>query len=145
MEFAGNDTLGLIVGTAANDVLTGTATDDLMFGMGGSDVLNAGNGNDILVGGTNGASTSGVYEDEFDTPSFGNTNGTTNWGPDWVETNDSGGVTAGQIRIDDGNNVLRFYGGAGQNGAEITRQVDLSSATTATITYDFDADNLDGA
>jgi Ca2+-binding RTX toxin-like protein len=140
-------TVGLIVGTEANDVLTGTTGDDLMLGLGGNDVLNGGDGNDILVGGPSTAGSSGNYADDFNTGSFSNSDGTTNWDPDWAETNDSGGATTGQIRIDGagGNNVLRFNGGDGQNGAEITRQVDLSGAATATITYNFDADSLDGA
>ncbi len=56
-----------------------------------------------------------------------------------METNDSGGAAAGQIRIDEGNsNVLRFHGGtvaANFNGAEITRSFNLSGANTATISY----------
>ena len=139
--------MNIIVGTPNNDILNGTLQDDLLLGLGGNDVLNGGDGDDILVGGTNVAVSGGTYLDQFTNASFGNSNGTTNWDPDWVETNDSGGVTAGQIRIDEGNsNLLRFHGGtpaANFNGAEITRVVDLSSATTATITYSYDADNLD--
>ena len=126
--------LGIIVGTPNNDVLTGTAQDDLILGLAGNDVLNGGAGNDILVGGANGPNTGGTFADPFTTLSAA-----------WVESNDGTGTT-NQIRIDDGNsNLLRFHGGTGMNGAEITRAFDLSSATTATITYDYDADNLDGA
>ena len=145
VQFSEGASLGIIVGTPGNDVLNGTPTDDLILGLEGNDILNGGDGNDILVGGPSTAAASGSYADNFDTASFGTSTGATAWDPDWVETNDSGGVTGGQIRIDDGNNVLRFYGGAGQNGAEITREVNLSSATSITITYDYDADNLDGA
>ena len=147
VQFATGNALNIIVGTPNNDTLNGTLQDDLLLGLGGNDVLNGGDGDDILVGGTNVAVSGGTYLDQFTNASFGNSNGTTNWDPDWVETNDSGGVTAGQIRIDEGNsNLLRFHGGtpaANFNGAEITRVVDLSSATTATITYSYDADNLD--
>ena len=38
------------------------------------------------------AHAGGTYADNFNTSSFGNSTGTTNWDPDWVETNDSGGV-----------------------------------------------------
>ncbi|MDB5539512.1 MAG: hypothetical protein JWQ89_1239 [Devosia sp.] len=126
-------TLGIIVGTPNNDVLNGTAGDDLMLGLAGNDVLNGGAGNDILVGGPNGPATGGTFADPFTTINAA-----------WVESNDGAGAT-NQVRIDDGNsNLLRFHGGAGMNGAEITRAFDLSSANTATITYDFDADGLDG-
>ena len=48
--------------------------------------------------------------------------------------------------IDDGTDALRFYGGtnaADYNGAQITRTINLSTATTATITYSANPDNLD--
>lgn len=87
----------------------------------------------------------GQYLDNFNNDSFGNSNGSTNWGPDWVEANDSGGVTSGQIRIDDGNNVMQFIGGNGNNynGAQITRAVDLTGATTASLTYSVQENGLD--
>lgn len=85
--------------------------------------------------------TPGEYQDEFTQAALGNSHGTTNWVPDWVETNDSGGVTSGQIRIDEGNsNVLRFHNG---DGAEITRTVDLAGAVTATLSFSANPDNLD--
>ena len=82
----------------------------------------------------------GQFADSFDAPSFGNSNGTTDWAPDWVETGDSGGVTSGQIQIDNGNNVLRLSGtgpggAAGNNGAAITRTMDLSGASSATVSF----------
>ena len=147
IKFTGDDpdsTLNIIVGTPGNDTLNGTADADLILGLGGNDVLNGGAGNDILVGGPNSVAAGGIYLDSFNTASFTNSNGATPWTTAWAETNDGTG-TANQIRIDDGNNVLRFYGGTGMNGAEITRVADLSSATSATITYTYDADNLEGA
>jgi Ca2+-binding RTX toxin-like protein len=145
-QFATGNALNIIVGTSGPDVLTGTAQDDLILGLDGADTINAGAGDDILVGGP-GVALNGEYEDNFNTSSFGNTSGDTNWGPDWVETNDGTNTAGGgQIRIDDGNNILRFYGGTGGafNGAEITRELNLAGASTVTITYDYDADNLDG-
>ena len=100
VEFLGGAALNIRVGTAGNDVITGTAQEDLILGLGGNDILNGGNGNDILVGGTNGPAASGQYADDFNSPTFGNSTGSTNWRPDWVEADDSGGVTTGQIRID---------------------------------------------
>lgn len=124
--------LGIIVGTPNNDVLNGTALDDLMLGLAGNDVLNGGAGNDILVGGANGPATGGSFSDPFTTANAA-----------WVETNDGAGAN-NQIRIDDGNsNVLRFHGGAGMNGAEVTRAFNLSSANTATITYSANPDSLE--
>ncbi|MDO9417829.1 peroxidase family protein [Pararhizobium sp.] len=91
----------------------------------------------------------GEYQDQFGNNSFGNSDGDTQWNPDWIETNDSGGVTTGQIRIDPGapaNNVMQFIGGtvaASFNGAEITRVVPLAGATTATLRYSADPASLE--
>ncbi|MBR1237667.1 peroxidase family protein [Bradyrhizobium sp. AUGA SZCCT0182] len=135
LQFLDGNPLNIIVGTPNNDVLTGTAQDDLMLGLAGNDLLNGGAGNDILVGGPNGPATGGTFADPFTTAN-----------PAWVQTNDGTTAATDQIRIDDNNNnVLRFFGGPNMNGAEITRAFDLSSANTATITYNVDADNLDGA
>ncbi|MGL3820418.1 peroxidase family protein [Sphingopyxis sp. R3-92] len=85
--------------------------------------------------------TPGEYQDEFTQATLGNSHGATNWVPDWVESNDSGGITAGQIRIDEGNsNVLRFHNG---DGAQIQRTVDLAGAVTATLSFSANPDNLD--
>jgi Ca2+-binding RTX toxin-like protein len=82
----------------------------------------------------------GQFADSFNTGSFGNSDGSTFWGPDWIEAGDSGGVTSGQIQIDNGNNVLRLSGtgpggAGGNNGAMITRTMDLSAATNATVSF----------
>jgi Ca2+-binding RTX toxin-like protein len=81
-----------------------------------------------------------AYRDFFDTAAFNNSNGSVNWtGTPWVEANDSGGVTAGQIQIDAGDsNELRFVGGVTSDGASITRTVNLSGLTTATLSFDYD-------
>ncbi|UXN66055.1 hypothetical protein N8E89_22785 (plasmid) [Phyllobacterium sp. A18/5-2] len=81
-----------------------------------------------------------AYRDTFDTAALNNSNGTVNWAATpWVEANDSGGVTTGQIQIDAGNsNELRFVGGATSDGASIVRTVDLSGLTTATLSFDYD-------
>ncbi|TCR68507.1 peroxidase family protein [Bosea sp. BK604] len=144
LEFS-NGSLGIIVGTPGNDVpLNGTAGDDLILGLAGADTLNGLAGNDILVGGP-GVNTA-TYVDNFNTASLGNSNGTAAWDPDWVETGDSGGTTSGQIRIDNGNDVLQFIGGtpAGSfDGAQIQRTVNLAGATAATLTYSIVETGLD--
>ncbi|WP_052003231.1 peroxidase family protein [Microvirga sp. BSC39] len=94
------------------------------------------------------------YRDDFDDRSWGNSDGATAWGPDWVESNDSGGLTTGQIQLDAptgflnlfSTNQLQFVGSntAGvADGAEITRSVNLSTAGSVTISFDADPDDLD--
>ena len=145
--------LGIVMGTPFSDnglaplgppsdtrpVLNGSATDDIIIGLAGTDVLNGLAGNDILVGGP-GIATA-TYADNFDAGGAGNSTGSTFWDPDWTESNDSGGTTTGQIRIDAGggagSNALQFLGGNGNdfNGAQIQRAVNLADATGATLSY----------
>ncbi len=158
IQFADGSALNIIVGTPYNDngvaptgapplnqpVLNGTAQDDLIIGLAGTDVLNGAGGNDILVGGP-GSNITNVA-DNFNTGQNNNQNGTANWASNWVEADDFGGTTTGQIRIDDGTDVLRFYGGTNAaqfNGAQITRTVNLSGSPTAIISYSANPDGLD--
>ena len=164
-------TLNIITGTPFSDnglptqgppplnqpALNGTTGNDLILGLAGSDVLNGNAGNDVLVGGADGTSatsttTSVTFVDNFQTSSFGNSNGTAAWDPDWVETGDNNNPGSGQIRIDDGNNTLRIIGGTQNtggattgpaNGATITRAVNLTGAAGATVTFSANPDSLE--
>ena len=81
------------------------------------------------------------YADNFNTASLGNSTGAAPWNPDWVESNDSGGVTTGQIRIDAGNNnVLQFTQG---DGAQIQRTVELGGKLSASLAYTVAETGLD--
>jgi Ca2+-binding RTX toxin-like protein len=81
-----------------------------------------------------------AYRDTFDSAVHNNSNGSVNWAATpWVETGDDGGVTTGQIQIDANNsNELRFVAG---DGASITRIVNLTGVTTATLSFDYDRFN----
>ncbi|SEI20752.1 peroxidase family protein [Tardiphaga sp. OK245] len=83
-----------------------------------------------------------AYRDTFDTAAHNNSNGSVAWGgAPWVETNDTttgNVVTGGQIQLDNGTNELRFTAG---DGAQITRTVNLSGVTTATLSFDYDRNN----
>ncbi|MNK09542.1 Poly(beta-D-mannuronate) C5 epimerase 7 [compost metagenome] len=81
------------------------------------------------------------YADNFNTANLGASTGSAAWNPDWVEANDSGGVTTGQIRIDAGNNnVLQFTQG---DGAQIQRTVELGGKLSASVAYSVDENGLD--
>jgi Ca2+-binding RTX toxin-like protein len=140
----GSNNAEIILGFGGDDTLNGQGGNDILLGGSGADTLNGGEGNDTLNGGT--GSDTATYADNFDNSSFGSSTGTTAWDPDWVEQNDDNDADSGQIRIDDDvANVLRFHGGTGAtyNGAQITRTMDLSGATSATISYSSNADGLD--
>ncbi|MCK1690221.1 M10 family metallopeptidase C-terminal domain-containing protein [Bradyrhizobium sp. 145] len=124
--------------------MSGGAGNDVVIGGEGADVINGDDGNDTLSGGT--GSNNGTYLDDFNTAALNNSSGSVPLASSWVETGDSGGITAGQIRIDNGNNVLQFIGGtpAGNfDGAQIQRTVNLAGATAATLTYSIAETGLD--
>ncbi len=73
--------------------------------------------------------------DQFGAVSYNNNNGTANWTSNWVETADNGSpvdgnisVTGGELRVDNAD------AGLFEN---IRRQVDLSAATSATLSFDW--------
>ena len=83
----------------ATTSLNGTAQDDLILGLAGADTLNGLAGNDILVGGPRHDDTAARMPTTSTAASFGNSNGTAQLGPDWVETGDNGSARpTGQIR-----------------------------------------------
>lgn len=70
--------------------------------------------------------------DEFTTQSYSNNDGSVNWASNWVEGNDDDSATTGDVLITDGE--LRI----GADGdAYIYRTVDLSTAASAYLTFDF--------
>jgi Animal haem peroxidase/RTX calcium-binding nonapeptide repeat (4 copies) len=85
----------------------------------------------------------GDYRDNFNSRSFSNSDGGTNWVTDWIETGDNNSPNNGQIVIDDGgasSNRMAF--GAG-NGAAIERMVDLAGADSATISFNAQESGFD--
>lgn len=85
----------------------------------------------------NAASNLATVADNFDdgiggSSGYSGNDGTENWTGNWVE-NDSGGPTGGDIRVN-GSHELRIV--TESNGKSIYREADLSSAATATLTFD---------
>lgn len=76
-----------------------------------------------------------TYLDTFSTVSYSNNDGTMNFAGDWVETNETTDPSNGRIRIN--SNQLRFRN---LDSRYITRNLDLSAATSATLTLDYDRD-----
>lgn len=84
-----------------------------------------------------GVSTSGNYREEFGTASYtgtDNTNASTPWTSSWSEVNDNNNATSGEIDINGGR--LQFDGGIDGNET-LTRTVDLTGRSTATLTFDY--------
>ena len=90
----------------------------------------------------------GNYLETFNTQSYTGTDsgGTTPWTASWTETGDDGSAALanGQIRITGSELVFDQGVGAGANdGASIQRVVNLTGATTATLSFDYDENGFD--
>jgi len=77
-----------------------------------------------------------TVRDEFNAVSYSSNNGTQNWTSNWVETSDDGSASTGNIRVE--SNKLHLDNQDGGDYENVTRAADLSGATTATLTFDFD-------
>jgi len=80
-----------------------------------------------------------TYRDNFSTVSYSNQDGSMNWSADWVEVNDDGVPGSGDIQIT--GNRLRIQ----NNDRSISRSADLSTYSTATLTFDFRENGFDDA
>jgi hypothetical protein len=79
-----------------------------------------------------------TYSDFFSSVSYSNNNGTQNWSGNWAESNDDNDPSNGRIRIT--GNELRFS----RIGSHyITRAADLSSYSTATLSFDWQTSSLE--
>ncbi len=98
------------------------------------------------VGFTLSASLTETYRDEFNSVSYGNNNGSQNWSTNWFEINESDGSDKGDERIvrDQGSNRLRIQDNDG-GGEGVMREADLSSFTSATLSYLYRRNRLDNA
>ena len=74
--------------------------------------------------------------DDFSNISYANNSGTINWTTDWIEFDKHGGSEmSGHLHVDGVSQQLVLN--VGDSGEYIYRQVDLSGATTATLTFDY--------
>ncbi|RYZ15249.1 MAG: heme peroxidase [Alphaproteobacteria bacterium] len=134
----GNGAANLIDGLGGNDLLNGGGGNDVLIGGEGADTLNGGDGNDTLSGGI--GSNTGSLVDQFGAQSYTNNNGAILFAGNWIE---GGGETTsasgGDIDISGGR--LRF-GQTVDGGETIERAMNLAGATSATVTFAYEDDNL---
>ena len=74
------------------------------------------------------------YLDKFNAIAYDGNDGTLDWTAGWQEGGESDGPTAGKVMVV--GNRLRVWGKSG-GGESLTREADLSSATTATLTFSY--------
>ncbi|WP_234424201.1 S-layer family protein [Aquimarina sp. Aq107] len=82
-----------------------------------------------------------TYRDNFSTVSYANNNGSQNWAGNWIETNDNNSPNNGFIRITGGD--LRFDW-LFVNDENIRRTANLTGASSATLSFDWETSGLDG-
>ncbi len=80
--------------------------------------------------------------DEFTTIAYTGNNGAQNWTNNWQESGESDGPTAGKMQVAANahcvaGNCFELGGGGGGPATEVSREVDLSGATTATLTFSY--------
>jgi len=86
------------------------------------------------VGWTLTGSSSHTYRDEFSSQSYSLNAGSDNFSANWAETNETTDAASGRIRVNNANWRLRFEN---LDTVSIERTMDLSAATSATLTLDW--------
>jgi len=82
------------------------------------------------------AGAQGNVRDEFSTQAYNNNDGTDVWATSWDETGDDDLATSGDIWVNDTFDVLEFRNQPNADDS-IVRSVNLSTATSATFSYDW--------
>ncbi len=88
--------------------------------------------------------TAATYADDFETGGYAGSTGTVNWAPNpWAEISDDGNAATGDVIVtaDGGDNSLRIRRAG--NGA--SRQADLSTGATGTLTFSYRREAFDNA
>lgn len=83
-----------------------------------------------------------AYRDEFGANAYNNNNdGTFNWAGNWIEAGDDSSATTGDVLVTGGR--LQFATGIDGNET-LSRAVNLTGVTRATLSFNWEADDLDG-
>ncbi len=75
-----------------------------------------------------------TFRDEFASSAYDRQDGSALWSSDWIEGNDDGDPSTGRVLVDSGTLRLAGTGGADPS---IEREVDLSTFTEATLTFEY--------
>ncbi len=77
------------------------------------------------------------FRDNFTTVSYSNDDGTLSWTGDWLETNDNNAPASGDAYIAGGDLILHNQTGTGGSRPVLSRELDLTGATSATLEFTF--------
>ena len=83
-----------------------------------------------------------TVRDEFNLVAYNGNDGTQNWTSAWQESGESDGPTSGKLQVVHDShcatgNCLRVGGGGSGPPTAVSREVDLSGATSATLTFSY--------
>ena len=79
-----------------------------------------------------------TVRDEFNAVGYDGNDGSTMWSGNWTELGESDGPAAGVLQVSDAGAMrIGAKGSAGQFNGSLTRQADLTGATTVTLTFDY--------
>ncbi|MCH7937670.1 MAG: NAD-dependent epimerase/dehydratase family protein, partial [Proteobacteria bacterium] len=83
-----------------------------------------------------------TVRDEFNLVAYNGNDGTQNWTSAWQESGESDGPTSGKLQVVSDShcatgNCLRVGGGGSGPPTAVSREVDLSGATSATLTFSY--------
>ncbi|TQV84998.1 DUF6701 domain-containing protein [Aliikangiella coralliicola] len=81
-----------------------------------------------------------TFIDQFSSSNYGNNDGTQNWAANWIESDDDGSATSGNVLISGNELVMDDFPNTGGEPA-IERQVDLSTYISATLSLDLRTPN----
>ena len=85
---------------------------------------------------------SGTVRDEFGAIAYNGNDGSQNWTNDWQESGEADGPTSGKMQVAANaecaaGNCFEFGGGGGGPATGVSREADLSGATSATLTFSY--------
>jgi len=90
--------------------------------------------------------------DQFNAVAYNGNDGTQNWSNDWQEIGESDGPTIGIVEVETGiecasGNCIRIRGRDDEdiNGVGLSREADLTGATTATLTFSYNRSRVEAA
>ena len=82
--------------------------------------------------------------DQFNAVSYSNSDGTQVWTGDWVELADDNLAASGDIRVESNKLHIDDVLDGGAGGGSISRAFDLTGASTATLSFDYDGNGSGG-
>ncbi len=89
-------------------------------------------------------SCAGTFRDEFNADSYSGSDGSRDWATDWLEINEADGPGAGDEAVADDQSDYQLRVQNNDNGGEgVEREADLSSYSSATLSFDYRRHSLD--